>query len=73
MRTLQPLWFALSALALTGCLSWNRADVPDEKWNDWRWHLSNRVNDLEEIEKILKLTDEEREGLSAPATRRPPC
>ena len=23
------------------------ADVPDEKWNDWRWQLSNRVNDLE--------------------------
>ena len=41
-------------------------DVPDEKWNDWRWQLSNRVNDLEEIEKILELTDEEREGLSVP-------
>ena len=26
-------------------------DVPDEKWNDWRWQLSNRVNDLEEIER----------------------
>ena len=25
-------------------------DVPDEKWNDWRWQLSHRVNDLEEIE-----------------------
>ncbi len=23
------------------------ADVPDEKWNDWRWQLSHRVNDLE--------------------------
>ena len=41
-------------------------DVPDEKWNDWRWQLSHRVNDLEEIEQILDLTDEEREGLSAP-------
>ena len=19
-------------------------DVPDEKWNDWRWQLSNRIN-----------------------------
>ena len=27
---------------------------------------SNRVNDLDEIEQILNLTDEEREGLSAP-------
>ena len=42
------------------------ADVPDEKWNDWRWQLSNRVNDLEEIEAVLNLTDEERAGLSAP-------
>jgi lysine 2,3-aminomutase len=42
------------------------ADVPDEQWNDWRWQLSRRVNDLAEIEAILELTDEEREGLSAP-------
>ena len=41
-------------------------DVPDEKWNDWKWQLSNRVNELAEIEQILELTDEEREGLSAP-------
>ena len=39
---------------------------PTSKWNDWRWQLSHRVNDLEEIEQILNLTDEEREGLRAP-------
>jgi lysine 2,3-aminomutase len=42
------------------------ADVPDEKWNDWRWQLSNRVNTLEEVAAVLNLTDEERDGLSAP-------
>ncbi|HEY6056862.1 MAG TPA: hypothetical protein VIV06_02470, partial [Candidatus Limnocylindrales bacterium] len=42
------------------------ADVPDDAWNDWRWQLSNRVNDVDAIEQILELTDEEREGLSAP-------
>ncbi len=41
-------------------------DVPDEKWNDWRWQLSNRVNTLEEVGAVLNLTDEEKEGLSAP-------
>ena len=41
-------------------------DVPDEKWNDWRWQLSNRVNELDEVAAILELTDEEREGLGAP-------
>ncbi len=30
------------------------ADVPDEQWDDWRWQLSHRVNDLAEIERILR-------------------
>jgi lysine 2,3-aminomutase len=42
------------------------AAVPDERWDDWRWQLSHRVNDLEQVGAILELTDEEREGLSAP-------
>ncbi|MGZ6339685.1 MAG: hypothetical protein ACXWNG_04905, partial [Candidatus Limnocylindrales bacterium] len=42
------------------------ADVPDEKWDDWRWQLSNRDNTLEELAEILELTEDEREVLSAP-------
>ena len=42
------------------------ADVPDERWNDWRWQLSNRVNTLEEVGRVLNLTDDERAGLSSP-------
>jgi lysine 2,3-aminomutase len=42
------------------------ADVPDEKWDDWRWQLSNRVNTVEEIGRVLNLTDDERAGLSSP-------
>jgi lysine 2,3-aminomutase len=42
------------------------ADVPDEKWNDWRWQLSNRVNTVDEIGSVLNLTDDERAGLSTP-------
>src|SRR4026207_1822688 len=40
------------------------ADVPDEKWNDWRWQLSHRLNTAEEIEKILPLTDSEKTALN---------
>ena len=40
-------------------------DVPDEKWDDWRWQLSNRVNTLEEVGQVLNLTEEERAGLTA--------
>lgn len=40
-------------------------DVPDEKWNDWRWQLSNRLNSVEDIEKILPLTESERIALQS--------
>ncbi len=39
-------------------------DVPDEKWNDWRWQLSNRLNSVKEFEQVLRLTDSERKALS---------
>ncbi len=39
------------------------ADVPDEKWNDWRWQLSHRLNTVEEIEKVIPLTESERKAL----------
>jgi lysine 2,3-aminomutase len=41
------------------------ADVPDEKWNDWRWQLSHRLNHLEVLESFINLTPEEVEGISA--------
>ncbi len=41
------------------------ADVPDEKWNDWRWQLSHRLNSVEEIEKVFPLTDSERKALQS--------
>ncbi len=39
-------------------------DVPDEKWNDWRWQLSHRLNSAEEIEKVVPLTVSERKALN---------
>jgi len=42
------------------------ADIPDDKWNNWRWQLSNRINTPEEFEKVIPLTDSERKALSAP-------
>jgi len=41
------------------------ADIPDEKWNDWRWQLSHRLNTVEEIEKVIPLTESERKALQA--------
>lgn len=39
-------------------------DVPDEKWNDWRWQLSHRLNTVEDFEKVFPLTESERQALS---------
>ena len=41
------------------------ADVPDEKWDDWRWQLSHRLNTLDELRQIIRLTPEEEEGVRA--------
>jgi lysine 2,3-aminomutase len=42
------------------------ADIPDDKWNNWRWQLSNRINSVDEFEKVIPLTGSERKALSAP-------
>ena len=42
------------------------ADVPDEKWNDWRWQLSHRLNSIEDFEPVLTLTESEKKALSQP-------
>ena len=41
-------------------------DISDEKWNNWRWQLSNRLNSVEDFENIFPLTESERKALSAP-------
>ncbi|MDX9848870.1 MAG: lysine 2,3-aminomutase [Anaerolineaceae bacterium] len=40
-------------------------DVPDEKWNDWRWQMANRLNSVDDFEKILKLTESEKKALNS--------
>ncbi len=40
-------------------------DVPDEKWNDWRWQLSNRLNTVEELLNVIDVNDSEKEALRA--------
>ena len=44
------------------------ADVPDEKWNDWRWQLSHRLNTAEDIEKIIPADRERTQGARRPPT-----
>jgi len=39
------------------------ANIPDEKWNNWRWQLSNRLNSVEDFENIFPLTKSEHKAL----------
>jgi len=38
-------------------------DVPDKDWNDWRWQSRHRVRKLDQIERMLVLSDDERDAL----------
>ena len=38
--------------------------IPDEQWNNWRWQLANRLNSVDDFEKVLKLTESERKALN---------
>lgn len=40
-------------------------DVPDEKWSDWRWQMSNRLNTVGELANVLELSESERKALEA--------
>ncbi len=37
-----------------------------EQWNDWRWQLTHRLNSLEDLARVIRLTPEETAGLAAP-------
>jgi lysine 2,3-aminomutase len=39
-------------------------DTPDDKWNNWRWQMSHRLNSIEDFEQIFHLTDSERKALA---------
>ncbi len=38
------------------------SDVPDAKWNDWRWQQRERITNLAGMEKVLNVTQDERDA-----------
>lgn len=38
-------------------------DVPEEKWNDWMWQLTNTIRTLDDLKKVINLTPDEEEGV----------
>jgi len=37
-------------------------DASDADWSDWRWQQRNAIRSLEELERLIPLTEDEREG-----------
>jgi lysine 2,3-aminomutase len=46
-------------------------DVLNKDWNDWRWQSRNRIRTLDQFEKMLQLTDGERQALIQGGTMLP--
>lgn len=38
-------------------------DVKTEEWNDWHWQVRNRITGIEELKKVVDLTDQEEQGI----------
>ena len=46
-------------------------DVGDCDWNDWHWQLRHRITTLGELERMFRLSDEERNALGGRGTALP--
>jgi lysine 2,3-aminomutase len=40
-------------------------DVPDKKWNDWRWQSQNALRSVRQLRDLLPFTEEELEAIGA--------
>lgn len=39
-------------------------EIKSLEWNDWRWQNRNRIRSLEQLERFIRVTDDEREAIS---------
>lgn len=38
-------------------------DIDDTKWKDWKWQVSNRITNVEQLKQVIKLSPEEDTGI----------
>lgn len=38
-------------------------DVTDSQWEDWKWQVKNRITTVEDLQKVLPLTEDEKEAI----------
>ncbi len=39
-------------------------DVTDEQWNDWKWQVDNRISTVEDLKKVINLTEKEEKDIT---------
>lgn len=39
-------------------------NVTYERWNDWHWQVRNRITTVEELKKIVNITDQEADDIN---------
>ena len=59
----RPVAHVRSRFPLGGRSIWR--GVPDASWNDWHWQQRERITRLEQLEKVIRLTDDERQAVVA--------
>lgn len=37
--------------------------ISDENWNDWHWQVKNRIATVEDLEKLVDISDDEKEAV----------
>ena len=48
-------------------------DVEDKDWNNWIWQQQKRVKSLDQLEKVVNVTTEEREAFQARSQKSETC
>ncbi|WP_405835514.1 arginine 2,3-aminomutase [Streptomyces platensis] len=43
------------------------AEVPEDQWNDWRWHMRKRINTVEKAQKWIRTTPAEEKAIAESA------
>ena len=39
-------------------------DATEEEWNDWKWQVRNRITDVEDLKKVVDLTEKEEKEVT---------
>jgi lysine 2,3-aminomutase len=47
------------------------AHIPNDQWNDWRWHFRNRVTGINQLTRFIPLSPKERAQLNLVTLRYP--